>query len=483
MTGDILSAIDAKRKAYHAWLDSSWDDIIYEEYRGLNRIVKNMIRSAKAEYLTAQMSQFYDDPKKGWQRLNEELGRTNKSLYLDQLSTPEGIVTAPNEIAESINTHFANTGKKIADKFACVDTLPTLHSPRCSVDFDEVSFTADDVQKKILNYSGNYVGCLSSMPTVIFKRHASLLSFPLSKFFNLLISSGTYPTEWKTTTLTPLHKGGKKGVLDNLRPIGAIHFLPKLFDSMLNEVVWQHLRANSIISNEQFGFRRFNSTESALQKITSLISSALDNRHTAVLLSIDVSKAFDTIDHPILLHKLEHYGFRGAVLQFFSEYLINRRVCTRYAGIVSSSLPIINGVTQGSPLAGTLFLLYEDDFFHLGLKSVSTGFADDINQVTSHPSGDRALSDMAADLSTIFQWYSENKLLINKNKSKFMIISNSHTPTNIPLELSRISQVNELKILGLTLNHKLTYTEHTKIVLTTANAVVKKKIYIHLLWF
>jgi hypothetical protein len=262
-----------------------------------------------------------------------------------------------------------------------------------------------------------------------------------------------------------------------LRPIGAISFLPKLLDALLNDSVWGHLRSNSIISNKQFGFRRFHSTEAALHNITAGISEALDKRQTAVLLSIDVSKAFDSIDHPILLHKLEHYGFRGALLRFFEQYLSNRSICTRYAGILSSTLPIVNGVTQGSPLAGTLFILYEDDFFHLPLKSASTGFADDLNQVAVDASGERALSAIDTDLPVIYQWYKDNKLALNTSKTKFMILSNSTMTPLIPDELRKIGRVQEMKILGLTLNSKLIYSAHTKKVLAklaTTNAMILK---------
>jgi hypothetical protein len=165
------------------------------------------------------------------------------------------------------------------------------------------------------------------------------------------------------------------------------------------------------------------------------------------------------------------------MLRFFKDYLLNRAVRTRYAGLVSSPRPIVNGVTQGSPLAGTLFLLFENDFFYLPLKAASTGFADDINLITAHRSANIALSNMAADMPVIFRWYRENRLLINIRKTKLMIFSNSNEPPLIPPELRKIEQVNEIKILGLVINSKLNYSDHTRMILSklsTANAMLLK---------
>jgi hypothetical protein len=134
-------------------------------------------------------------------------------------------------------------------------------------------------------------------------------------------------------------------------------------------------------------------------------------------------------------------------------------------------------VTQGSPLAGTLFIIFENDFFYLPLKSFSSGFADDINSVSTHPSGATALKYVSADLPLIYQWYHENKLAINTRKTKFMVFTRDNEQIAIPPELNSITQVSEMKILGLTFNCNLSYAEHIRMVLNklaVTNAMLLK---------
>jgi hypothetical protein len=194
------------------------------------------------------------------------------------------------------------------------------------------------------------------------------------------------------------------------------------------------------------------------------VTEAVDEGKVAILTSLDVSKAFDSVNRKILLHKLEHSGFRGRALGFMRSYLSDRYVRTKYCGLVSDPLPVINGVIQGSPVSGTLFLIFENDIFDVPISSDLTGFADDSDMTSIGNSTAQALCKASTDLPAIYTWYETNRLKVNPIKSMFIMFGNVEEPTSIPFPLSELERVKTLKVLGLTLDETLSFRDHIQAV-------------------
>ena len=193
------------------------------------------------------------------------------------------------------------------------------------------------------------------IPAKYVKLGAPALSNILSVLINECYMLGRFPDSLKIARLTPIHKGGPNDIPSNYRPISILSVLSKLIEKLTYNRLIKFLNRNSILSNNQFGFRSAHSTSHAITSIHEKILENVDNNKHTISIYLDLSKAFDSVNHAILLDKLEHYGIRGVALDFFKSYLSNRQQCTIVNGEISNLLSIICGVPQGSTLGPLLF--------------------------------------------------------------------------------------------------------------------------------
>ena len=192
------------------------------------------------------------------------------------------------------------------------------------------------------------------------------------------------------------------------------------------------------------------------------MATAIDNHSHTIGIFLDFSKAFDTINHDILLHKLSHYGIRGKALEWFRSYLSNRKQFVFLNGTSSTMQSLECGVPQGSLLGPLLFLIYINDFQYSSNVLSFILFADDSNIFLSHPDPHHLLAIVNTELKSVTQWVKANKLSLNVQKTKFMLFSNSlnNLPGDIVLDNFNLEQVNSIKFLGLTIDEKFSWKLH-----------------------
>ena len=284
----------------------------------------------------------------------------------------------------------------------------------------------------------------------------------LCAIINKCFSNGIFPDCLKLATITPIFKKGDRSDFRNYRPISVLPLLSKIFERLLYNRLLDYCTSNSILTPFQFGFRPKLTTQDATLNLTEYLYEALNNKEIAVSVFIDYSKAYDTVNHGILLKKMEKYGINGIALDLIKNYLTNRKQCVRIKSEISSYNNISIGIPQGSVLGSIFFLLYINDFPNIDQNFKPTMFADDSTISVRDKSEYNLFSRVNTVLSNFFSWTVCNRLSLNIEKTSYMITTNRLNVNIPPLEINGISLkfVKCTKFLGIGLDSDLKFKTH-----------------------
>ena len=469
ITKGLRKSIRVKNKLY-----VSGDRVKYKMYR--NKIC-TLTRISKQQYYTKFFNDNLTNMKKTWEGINSILARkSNNSKPICSIKDPDdnnSISSNPNRIANILNKHFASVGPKLANKLPSVqrnyfDFLSRSNSPDTSFAFDLV--IPSEVKLEISRIPNNKSHGLYSCPTQILKCSSNVISNTLAEIINLSISTGIYPNKLKMAKIVPIFKTDDNTDPSNYRPISLLSNFNRIFENLIFKRMESFIAQHNMLSPSQYGFRKTFSTQHAILDIVSTIQTNMDQRLFSCGVFIDLKKAFDTVDHKILLHKLDHYGFRGVINKWFSSYLQGRTQTTQIASYISARNDITCGVPQGSVLGPLLFLIYINDIQECSEKLKFFLFADD----TSILYADKNLRSLELivnqELCKLYDWLTANKLTLNIKKSNFVIFSpvqrkSTYQPKimifdneqnkNVALECKEF-----IKYLGILIDSHLTWKHH-----------------------
>ena len=323
------------------------------------------------------------------------------------------------------------------------------------------------------------------MPYRPLKASKSVICYPLSSILNSSISSSTFPLSWKCSSVRPLHKGGDHGCLSNYRPISILPACSKLLEKCVQMQLSHHLSSNNLFFSKQSGFRSGHSTQSLLLYCTDKWYKSLDCREYVAVLFLDVSKAFDTVNHALLLSKLQLLGLSSSSLSWFKSYISNRSQVTCILDSTSSPGFPSCGVPQGSVLGPTLFSAFINDLPQMLPPDSTVLFTDDTTIFLSGKDPHSLNSSLQSCLDLANIWMTDNGLKLNASKTKCMLIHSSRakcSPSlNLHLSDKVIEQVRTFKFLGVYINDTLTWGDHVDKVIS--NVSRKINLLRRLSWF
>ena len=285
----------------------------------------------------------------------------------------------------------------------------------------------------------------------------------VTDMINRMLIEGVFPTQWKLARVTPIFKGGDKNDPSNFRPISVVPILSKLLERHVNIHLQNYLKDNNILHERQSGFREGFSCVDAVHGLVSDCVYSKSKGEVVSLIFLDFKKAFDCVNHSLLLVKLKNIGIFGKLHCFLSSFLCGRSQFVKQCDDASSLLPIDIGVPQGSILAPTMFLVFINDLLKLPLHSLSYAYADDTVFV-SHSHSIATLETLCnRDMEMISHWCKFNRMVINTNKSHFLLCNSSQSACSrfsVMFENTALLRQSSTKLLGFHLNDKLLWDDH-----------------------
>ena len=432
-------------------------------YRKLRNKVTSEIRKAKRNYFVDKLSTVKGKSADVWKILKSVMPKS-------QVNNPKIDASNAETKANEFNQYFSSIGAELASKIKEHPDL--LHYENNVYTAGDIKFKfhsvcEDDVHKELMKLKDNTSVGLDGISSKILKMSAPVIVPYLTYIINRSLFENKFPNHWKGSEIIPIHKSGNTTSPNNFRPISILPTVSKLLERFVQRQFMAFLEENNILSPAQFGFRKKHSTVTSLVKVTDEWMKAIDEGKYTGAVFIDLKKAFDCVNHDILLCKLREIGVSEDCLPWFEDYLKGRFISTSLNSNLSTPLPISFGVPQGSILGPLLFIVFINDLFRCAANCSIQLYADDTVVYFSDDNIDNIQTKLSNDLHSIYEWMCLNKLTINFDKTVSLLIGSRHMLSrhdklNICINGTPIQQVDHVKYLGFIVDNKLKWDIHVE---------------------
>ncbi len=375
----------------------------------------------------------------------------------------------PQDIVEELNNFFCEVGPNLASKIPNSNLVVEFNQMPNIDDFTLHDSSIEDVEKLLLKIPDSKATGDDGIPVRLLKLASHTCSIIICHIINMSIKHNVVPIEWKCAVVTLLYKDGDRSVASNYRPISILPALSKILERVVYTQMYNHIDRNKILSNAQFGFRKGHSMSTCILSLLNKIYKNIEKKEVTGMVFLDLKKAFDMVDHNILLSKLRKYGVTDHSNNWFKSYSTGRFQCVRHRGVKSNRKEVVCGVPQGSILGPLLFIIYINDLSEYLTECDVSLYADDTALFSSSISQIDLMMKLKMELSTISEWLKLNKLTLNVNKTKYVIFGTRNqvqAQINYKLDVNgqELERVQHMKYLGVILDSQLTFDEHVNFI-------------------
>jgi hypothetical protein len=443
-------------------------------YKKRKKLLDRIVRSAKNLQIKSDLQAAGTDTRKLWAIINNSIDRKQCSHKIPSTFTLENCkISYKKEIARAFNVYFKNIGSKMADSIPNPDNidyeefLPEQH--KYSMTFRDL--TQEEVEKIMKNQRPKLSHGVDTINNRMVKECAASLSAPMTMIINQSMAEGKVPSAFKIAVIKPLYKKGPANELGNYRPVSLLSALSKILEKAVCTQLNHWLYKEGLYCPTQYGFRPKSSTTHAVQDLMNQVTNNAAANQCTVATFIDLSKAFDCLQYDKLFGKLNNLGVRNTELNWFKDYLANRKQLVQLEETKSEPENVTLGVPQGSVLGPVLFLIYVNDINATCPEANLIKFADDTTLVTTGATTNEAVLKMNSALQKISRWFIANKLQLNPSKTRYMIFNNKDcNHADVIIKGEKIQKICEagkeksFKLVGIHLDENLKWNHHIKAV-------------------
>ena len=463
ITKGILKSYKTKTKLYKKKLinKSAQDNLKYKKFSNLLTHTKN---ASKVLYYQKLFNESNNNPQKTWKNINDIIRYKKTTVNtIDSLRNNDQIINDAQEMGNLMNDYFINIGTKLGD--SC-NIQKSLNNDTITSDMENSFFlnpvSVHYVEKLIRNLDPKKSNGPDQIPNKFIIMASKIIAPILTNLINSCFLTGIFPKIIKISTVIPLYKSGDPQLLTNHRPISLTNPFSKIMERCIYNQLDKFIKKYNIIHPQQYGFQKGMSTEMAIAEVYDKLAEKKDSKEITCALFLDIRKAFDSVNHELLLTKLSRYGIRGTPLKLLTSFLKDRMQAVFINGTKSNYMEIKCGVPQGSVLGPLLFLLFINDLPNVSNVFSTLLFADDACMIASSPSPIILQNLVNQELKKISTWMSKNKICLNYNKTVFLILSNRNLTYkfNILIDNSIIKEEQQVKYVGVIFDNKLSWSPH-----------------------
>lgn len=480
ITPGLLRCIRHRDKLFRKSRQDPTNVIIAASYKRYKNFCNNLLKKVRREYDRSQFEKNKNSVKGTWKAIREitNLKQKDRSDALLFLSDD------PKSSVDAVNRFFIDVGDRSASfspfQPDCRSEIPQIS---CQDSMGLFATDESEIDSIIMGLKLNSAVGWDGIPASLLRATRLVMLPILNHVFNLCLTTGVFPSVFKKAVVHPIFKNGDRDSVSNYRPISVLSTFSKIFEKIINKRLICFLDSKQAISANQFGFRAGKSTEDAVLELTGSIVKNLNKKLKSLCMFLDISKAFDTVSVPILLHKLERLGIRGLPLNLFKSYLSGRTQSVTVNGITSDERSVTSGVPQGSVLGPTLFLVFINGLCQLSLPNCKIiTYADDTALLVHGQDWEGARKHAEHALRIVTAWLSYNHLLLNLTKTCFVTFAprlksqpdntfkisaheNSCTSVGISspnCDCFKIQRLNHVKYLGVVVDSVMSWHEHVQ---------------------